>query len=197
MTVFIASTTGITLDGEGSTNNGTINAADVIDPITGNLGLKVVRVINTSATNTATITWTPQDVTYTFDDVAYTTNSVDGADASFNVTVNFDGYTIAIAAGGTGFLVNDLISVLGENLGGSTTANNLIGTVTSVDGDGAITGITVTGDVLWPQSIVGSIKVLPFGEDFVQVTNKAANGAYFTGYNVDGTMVITPVTIVG
>ena len=197
MTVFITSTTGITLDGEGSTNNGTIDAGDVIDPITGGLGLKVVRLINTSATNTATITWTPQDTSYTFDDVAYTTDSLAGADASFNVTVNFDGYTIAIAAGGTGFLADDTISVLGEDLGGSTTANNLTGTVTSVDGDGAITGITVTGDVLWPQSTIGSIRVLPYGEDFVQVTNTAANGAYFTGNNVDGVMVITPVTIVG
>lgn len=197
MTVFIASTTGITLDGDGSTNNGTINAGDVIDPITGNIGLKVVRIVNTSATNTATVTWTPQDTTYTFADVAYTTDSADGAGASFDVTVNFDGYTIAIADGGADFLVDDTILVLGENLGGTTTANNLTATVTAVGTGGAITELTVVGDVAWPQSTVGSIRVLPYGEDFVQVTNTAANGAYFTGNNVDGVMVITPVTIVG
>lgn len=198
MTVFIASTTGITLDGEGSPNNGTFNASDVVDPITGSVGIKTVRIINTSSANVATITWTPQDQTYSFANVAYSTDSAEGVGAEFNVVAGFDAYTVTIAAPGSTYVVGDAVTVLGTEVGGSTTANDLTFTVASVDTEGGITGISaVTGTPLFPQSTVGSIKILPYGEDFVQVTNTPSIGCYFTGNCADGTMVITPVTIVG
>lgn len=197
MTVFSVSTTGITLDGEGSTNNGTINAADYINPITGGSGLNTVRIVNTSAANVATITFTPQDVTYDYANLSFTTNSANGANAKLNITVAFNGYTAEVASAGTHYVVGDTIGIVGTNLGGSTTANDLSGTVTSVGTNGVVTGVSVSGTPLWPQSVVGSLKVLPNSEDFVQVTNTPATGCYFTGLNGDGTMIIQPVTIVG
>lgn len=198
MTVFIASTTGITLDGDGSTNTGTFTNESYIDPVTGGVGLKVVRVINTSAANIAEISWTPNDTTYEFDDVAYTTDSAEGADAVFNVTVTDQRYVVEVVDGGTGFAESDNITVLGTALGGTTTANDMFIVVDSVDSEtGAITGITVGGIVLWPQSTVGFLKVLPRGEEFIQMVGSPATGCYVTGNCLDGTMVFTPVTIVG
>jgi hypothetical protein len=197
MTTIIVSTANSTLDGEGSTNNATFNASDVIDPITGALGIKTVRLANSSATYTATFTWTPQDVTYAFADVAYTTTSVDGADAVINVLATYSGYEITIVDGGVGYAVTDVLGVSGDEVGGSSTANDILITVTAVDLDGAITGFTLSGTPLWPQSVIGQLQVLPRSENYVQVTNTPGIGCYFTGFNTDGKMYITPATIVG
>jgi hypothetical protein len=64
--------------------------------------------------------------------------SLAGASATFNVTNTNGTYTAAINAAGTGFKVNETVTVLGANLGGATSANNATITVTSV-GSSAVT----------------------------------------------------------
>lgn len=195
MTTYIVSGTTLTLDIDGG--DGTIALADTINPVTGGSGIKVVRLLNTTTANLATVTFTPTDATYAFADVAYTTDSAGGANAVVDVTVTSSGYTVAFANGGVDFLADDTLTVLGNALGGTTTANDLTITVTTVDANGAITGSTVSGTQLWPQSNNGEIILLPSSESFVQVTANAATGAYFDCSGSGGNLLITPVTIVG
>jgi len=76
-----------------------------------------------------------------------TTVSVSGADAIFNIykTIN-DGYTVSIESGGTGYIVNDTITVDGSLLGGITSTNDAVITVTEVT-SGVITGASIAGTI--------------------------------------------------
>lgn len=199
MTVYQVAGATLTLDGDSGSGN--IDLANTLNPITGGIGLTTVKFLN-AATGNATLTWTPHDIIYQYDEVAYTTDSVDGVNAVFNVASTYFGYAVDLVDGGQDFLVGDEILVLGTELGGTTTANDLTITVTSVgtvgDLEGVITGISFAGTELWPQSNISSVIVLPGTETFIQVTLAPANGSYFTCNTGDtGSVYATPVTIVG
>lgn len=198
MTVYQVSGTTLQLDGDGSTNDGNIDLATTLNPITGGLGLKTVRIFNSSTSNLATVTWTPHDIEYTFNNVAWTTTSAQGANAVFNVASTYFGYEVTMVSGGEDFQFGDDITVLGTALGGTTTANDLVITVSAVEaGTGAITEFIFAGTELWPQSNISTVVIPALGEEFIQVTNVPSNGSYFTGNCADGDMYITPVTLVG
>jgi hypothetical protein len=55
-------------------------------------------------------------------------------------------YTVSIREGGSGYSIGDEIRILGGRLGGETTTNDLIITVTDVDGTGRITSISWIGN---------------------------------------------------
>lgn len=197
MTVYQIAGTTLTVDGDAG--DGTLTVANTINPITGGMGVNTVRILNSGA-NSGVVTFTPTDVTYEFADVTYTTDSADGANASFTITVTSSGYEATVVDGGVDFLATDTISVVGTQVGGTTTANDLSFTVATVDADtGAILTISaVTGTQLWPQSTTGEINIVANGVEFIQVTNNASVGCYFTGDNNDGgNIYVTPVSIVG
>lgn len=56
-------------------------------------------------------------------------------------------YSFTLVDGGTGHEVGDTLVFNGSNLGGSSGANNLTLTVTSVNGSGAITGLAITSGI--------------------------------------------------
>ena len=64
-------------------------------------------------------------------------SSLAGASATFNITNTNGTYTAAVNAAGTGFKVNETVTVVGANLGGATAANNATVTVTSVGSSAA------------------------------------------------------------
>ena len=70
--------------------------------------------------------------TVSFTGVTQASTSGSGSGAAFTVSVNGSGvYSVdAITAIGTGYAVNDTITLAGANIGGSTSANNLTLTVT-------------------------------------------------------------------
>lgn len=188
---------GTTLTISGDSGSGSLDVGDAINPITGSIGVKTVRIQNTGS-NLATTTFTPQNVTYNFANVAYTTDSVDGANAVIDISVTFSGYVATFVDAGVDFLADETISILGSAVGGTTTANDLVITITDVDANGAITGSTIAGTELWPQSATSSITILPNSDAFIQVTNSAGIGCYFTGDNTDtGNIHINNVNIVG
>lgn len=193
MTTYQISGETLVLDVDGGDGNIVANAT--INPITGSLGLQTVRVINTSSGNLATMEFAPSDATYSFANVAGTPSGA-GANAKFNVTVANSGYAVAIANAGTGYSNTETITILGSNLGGSTTANDLVLTLT-VGAGGKVTSVTKAGTAQWPQEYTGNITFLPRSENFVQVTSNAGIGAYFTSSGNDGNLYITPVTVVG
>ena len=69
----------------------------------------------------------------TFNNVAQSTTSGTGTSAVFNIITSPTGvYSASIQAGGSGYLVNDTVKILGTSLGGATTANDATVTVTTV-----------------------------------------------------------------
>lgn len=54
-------------------------------------------------------------------------------------------YTVTIRSPGSGYIVGDVITILGRNLGGETNTNDLTITVTEVDGLGKIINFSHTG----------------------------------------------------
>jgi len=194
MSVYQISGSTIEIDGDGA--SGTIELANTINPITGGMGVSTVRILN-NGSNNAVIAYTPSDVTYEFADVAWTTDSVAGANALFNVTVTSSAYVVEIIDGGANFEVADTITVLGTELGGTTTANDLVMTVGSVTA-GAITTVSLAGTQFWPQSTIGDFTMLPKSVEFVQVTKTPGVGCTFQASTGNtGNVFVTPVTIVG
>jgi len=199
MSVYQIAGATLTLTGNGSVNGGNIALANTINPITGGMGVNTVRILN-DGSNNAAITFTPTDITYDFASVVYTTDSADGASANFTITVTSSGYEVTVVDGGVDFLADDVISVVGTEVGGTTTANDLTFTVVTVNAStGAILTVSaVTGTQLWPQSTTGEFTMLPNSIEFVQATNTPSVGCYFTANTGDtGNVFVTPVAIVG
>ena len=90
-------------------------------------------IVNGAVTTNATVA---VDRVRTFTGVTGA-SSLAGASATFNITNTNGTYTAAINAAGTGFKVNETVTVLGANLGGATAANNATVTVTSVGSSAA------------------------------------------------------------
>ena len=82
-------------------------------------------------------TWSPNAVVindYQYLRVSYTTPMANGIGAGFSVTRENNLYTVTVRSGGTGYAVGSQIKVLGSALGGVDGINDLIITVTGIDG---------------------------------------------------------------
>jgi len=88
------------------------------------------------------IRWNDNQRTYSA--VSATNVSSGGSSATFNVTAKGTVYTATVQAGGTGYATSDTLKILGTSLGGTSPANDLSITVSTVN-SGAITGITTSG----------------------------------------------------
>ena len=94
-----------------------------------------------------TVTLTQAQETYT--GVSGTINTASGINGEFNISKSGTAYSIAgIAQGGSGYQAGDQILVTGDNIGGTTPANDATITVTGVDGSGSITAATIAGTAL-------------------------------------------------
>lgn len=171
---------------------------DAVNSITGGAGVQTIRIINNSTTDLGEVDWQSGAKTYDFVDVPYVSNSADGAGAVFNVSATVDGYVVTVVNGGNSYLVTEQFTMSGNDLGGTSTANDLAFAVTAVDGDGAITGISaITGSPQWPQSYAGITYVLPQHEAFVLTQTAGSQGLYVLGTVASASMYIEPVTVVG
>jgi len=197
MTTYQVAGTTIILLGDGTTYAGNIAVADSINPITGGMGVNTVKIINSSAANVADVTWTPETVTYSFVNVPYNTDSVFGLNAVINVTVASSGYTVTFTDGGIDYVIAETITIGGVDVGGASVTNDIVITITDISVLGAITGFTITGTPLWPQSVTSQVILLPNSESFIQVTNSTPTGVYFTSNCGDGNVYISPVTVIG
>ena len=145
-------------------------------------------------------------------------SSLAGASATFNITNTNGTYTAAINAAGTGFKVNETVTVLGTNLGGATTANDATVTVTSVgsstatytnptqsgysgSGTSATFDVTKTGTT-YTVAITAAGSGFSASETITIVGTQlngatTANDATITITTVDGSGGITGATIAG
>ena len=171
-------------------------------------------IVNGAVTTNTTVA---VDRVRTFTGVTGAT-SLAGANATFDITNTNGTYTAAINAAGTGFKVNETVTVLGTNLGGATTANDATVTVTSV-GSSAVTytnptqsgysgsGTSATFDVT-KTGTTYTVAITAAGSGFsasetITIVGTQLNGATtandatITITTVDGSGGITGATIAG
>ena len=171
-------------------------------------------IVNGAVTANTTVT---VDRVRTFTGVTGAT-SLAGASATFDITNTNGTYTAAINAAGTGFKVNETVTVLGANLGGATAANNATVTVTSVgssaatytnptqsgysgSGSSATFNVTKTGTT-YTVAITAAGSGFSASETITIVGTQlngatTANDATITITTVDGSGGITGATIAG
>lgn len=121
--------------------------------------------------------WTANNIPvdeYQYFRVSYTTPNAIGLGASFLVRQENNTYTVTLRAGGTGYSVNSQIKVLGSTVGGVDGINDIIITVSGVEGitqNVSSYNISSITDITW--------------------TGTAANGTgdyIVTGANITGTV---------
>lgn len=107
-----------------STVNGAVSSATAV-ALDNNTATAIVNGAITSKTTLAV------DRVRTFTG-ATGTASATGSSGTFDITNTNGTYTAAVNAAGTGYAVNETVTVVGANLGGATTANNATVTVSSI-----------------------------------------------------------------
>tara|TARA_Y100001978_G_scaffold81397_1_gene72904 strand:+ start:8989 stop:12357 length:3369 start_codon:yes stop_codon:yes gene_type:complete len=106
-----------------------------------------------------------------------------GTGAEFTVVAGGSSYgSVTVTKIGTGYAVNDTITIPGASLGGSTPTNNLTITVTSLDGDisdgasSSIETMSITAQSQQQSSVIGPISSIdPTNADQVSGVNPAEN----------------------
>jgi len=113
-------------------------------------------------------------------------------------------YTVAVTAGGSGYVAGQTLKVVGTQLGGATTANDATITIASVDGSGVITGATISGTPVVTGTVataaiagtavnkgpITTISVAGTGAPFGTITR----GMKVTGAGISGVVTVQTVT---
>ena len=107
-----------------STVNGAVSSATAV-ALDNNTATAIVNGAVTSKTTLAV------DRIRSFTGVTGTASAT-GSSGTFDITNTNGTYTAAVNAAGTGYAVNETVTVVGANLGGATTANNATVTVSSI-----------------------------------------------------------------
>ena len=68
-----------------------------------------------------------------------------GSGSAFDITAANGDYTVAASTGGTGYSSGDKITISGDNLGGSSPANDVTVTVTQINANGSIATLSSSG----------------------------------------------------
>lgn len=112
---------------------------------------------------------------YKYFRISYTTPRANGIGASFNVELDNGSYQVTIRSGGTGYAVGSQIKILGSTIGGVDGINDLVITVTGVDG--------VSANYPSSYSVSSVSAISTFG------IAAGGNGNYIvTGTNITGTV---------
>ena len=87
--------------------------------------------------------------TETYTGVTGTITAPAGTNAQFNLSRTGTAYAVdSIAQAGSGYKAGDRLKVTGDNLGGTTPANDAIILITTVNGTGGVTAATISGTAL-------------------------------------------------
>lgn len=101
----------------------------------------------------ASIVGTAPDAFVNYDNPSFTTSGT-GVGLDFSVLRSGTVYSVDFINFGSGFVIGDTISIIGTNLGGTTTANDLTITVSTVGAGGEIQEFIVTGTAVNTQALL-------------------------------------------
>jgi hypothetical protein len=132
-------------------------------------------------------------------------NQVVGTPApTFDVGGILGGYTSSIVTNGSGYAVNNVITILGTELGGTTPANDLIMTVTSINSTGGVTSTINSGTPVGQENqyylkVINEDQVEVYSDPNMKVAVSGQNFPYVgatitTATAIDGTTEIITVT---
>lgn len=178
---------GTSLGGTSPTNDLIITVQTVLDGV-----IQTVSIAGTSITGNATYNGISAD----------TDTSVSGANASFDILRSTEGYGVFIQSAGTGYIVNDTITILGTHLGGTSPTNDIVITVEAVNLDGGVTSVSLIGTPVSSDISFGTISgilELPTGNNGT-FDIRRSNGSYtIPNINTAGTLyyVGDQITILG
>ena len=120
--------------------NGTQFGGDVSNDLT----ISVTGVDGSGGITSFTSSGTGPDAQNQFTEPAYTYSGV-GTGASFGVGYNGTTYTANVVSPGSGYGANETLTIDGANIGGTSSTNDAVIQIDSVDGSGVITAISITG----------------------------------------------------
>ena len=152
--------------------------------------------------STFTISGTAPDAQNLFSNVAYSTAG-NGINAQIQVNTNGTNYDAVIEQSGENFAIGDQLIVAGNLLGGATPGNDLIITVSDVDGFGAILDIGVSGTARNSFTVLNVTGTIEVGTDATfEIENAATVYTVFIttpgqGYIAGQTIVVPGNTIGG
>ena len=127
-------------DLKGLPNN--VSEAEILHDETGSGLYQPYEITNASLTDFILDGYTDVNDTIA---ATYSGSGPESSKATFTITKDrTNNYGVTIEFGGAGYSVSDTFTVLGTALGGATTANDAVITVTSVDG-GVIDGVSIAG----------------------------------------------------
>ena len=106
----------------------------------------------------------------------------------FDVSYVLGGYRTSIIVPGSGFAVNNTITILGEDVGGTTPANNLILTITEVDTSGGLVSVISSGT---PSGVVSNYYLKVLSENQVGVYSNPNLTVAVSGQNFLYTGIVT------
>jgi hypothetical protein len=106
-------------------------------------------ITGTGGTNTSTIS---QAISIpaaggTYTNIAGSNVTGTGTSATFNVTVAPSGYVVTVNNPGTGYVVSNIIKILGNQVGGAVGLNDITVTVSGLSGASSINTVTSAGTV--------------------------------------------------
>ena len=115
-----------------------------------------------------------------------------GGGARFSVAPTLTGYTVTLISGGSGYVVSDTIVISGSLVGGDAVLNDVMISVTSVQG-GVITAFTANGTPSWEEIPYVPVSTTGTNSSF---THQGVVSLYVKDYNNIFTLVdsfISPV----
>jgi hypothetical protein len=137
-----------------------------------------------------TFAGTPNSPVGPFTNLIQSSTSGTGAGATFNVTdAGAGAYSVSLSTIGSGYIVGEVVTILGSVLEGADGVNNLTVTVDTIDGSGGILTFTHSGVAnspigpflgVTPDSNTGS------GTGATFDINDSGSGAYLVALNTDG-----------
>jgi hypothetical protein len=103
-----------------------------------------------------------------------------GTTPTFAVSYILGGYRVTIQDPGAGYAIDNTITILGTNLGGTTTANDLVMTVSSINATGGIVSTICNGT---PAGTIDQYYFKVVSENQVEVYENAALSVPVSGQN--------------
>ncbi len=121
-----------------------INGTQFGGDISNDLTISVTGVDGSGGITSFTSSGLGPDAQNNFTEPAYTYSGI-GSGASFGVGYNGTTYTANVVSPGSGYSASETLTIDGANIGGTSSTNDAVIQIDSVDGSGVITAISITG----------------------------------------------------
>ena len=132
------------------------------------------------------------DVTLSDSVALFSLTQTPQAFAEFDIGFRLGGYSVIIGDGGSGYAVTNIITIPGTSIGGATPANDASLKVNTIDANGAITSLIVSGD---PEDSVSQYYLKVISDSQLEVYSDARMTVPVSGIGFDfGGFTSTTVT---